>query len=356
MHTDTKGLTKRGDIWWLHISRRINGRPVTLRESTGCREIELAIAYRDRRIAEVTAGNQTERPEGVRTFADAAAEYVLDLERRGKDTARTLIAINAVLDAIGLLPLDHVHQRTLQPWIDGQRGVHSSGTVERTLTVVKTVLKFAAEVLRDGHTPWLTTAPPKIRVPDWNDTRHPRPITWDEQDALVARLPKHLVGPVLWAVHTGAREQEVVTLRWDSHREVDGLPRWSVWWIPPEVRKASAKARVSDRDGRFVVCCAAAREVIDRQLGLDRVWIFPSPKGGRLARINNSAWARAAKEVNLTIRVHDLRHTWGQRAADAAIPLDTRAALMGHRRGSMTEHYSRPGMARLLEESERVVR
>jgi integrase len=296
-----------------------------------------------------------------RQFYEAAAQYVADLERRGKSSERAHYALTSIMPEIGNLPLSHIHQRALQDWIDAQRGSRSSGTVERTLQIVSTVLRYAAEVLRDGNRPWLCTAPPRLSAPDWG-TRQPTPIGWDEQDRLIAALPGHLVAPVLFAVGTGARQAEVVTLTWAQHRPIDGLPRWSCWWIPPEVRQQSSRTKASERAGRFLVANAAARSVIQAQAGQDARWVFPSPETDStgaskpLYRINNHGWRTACRATGLAIRVHDLRHTFGMRAADAGIPLDIRRSLLGHEHRDITLHYSRPGLAMLLDESERIVR
>jgi hypothetical protein len=79
-------------------------------------------------------------------------------------------------------------------------------------------------------------------------------LTWEEQDRLVAALPTYLVGSVLFVLSTGARQHEITTLRWDRHRVVNGLPMWSAWWIPPEVRKSSSKRKASEQRGRYMVC------------------------------------------------------------------------------------------------------
>jgi integrase len=73
-------------------------------------------------------------------------------------------------------------------------------------------------------------------------------------------------------------------------------------------------------------------------------------------RCNNHGWRAAVAAAGLEIRFHDLRHTFGERAADAGIPLDIRRSLLGHEHRDITLHYSSPGLARLLEEAERVVR
>ena len=222
------------------------------------------------------------------------------------------------------------------------------------------MLHFAAEVLRDEHAPWLKAAPPKLRAPDWG-ARRPVRLTWEEQSKLVAVLPAHLVGPVEFALATGARQEEIVSLRWDQHYPVGDIPEWGVWWIPPEIRKGSSRRAASAQQGRYLIANAAARAVVARQTRISP-WVFPSTRHDpvdtrrRLYRINNSGWESALAAAGLKLRVHDLRHTFGERAADAGIPLDIRRSLLGHEHRDITLHYSSPGLVRLMAEVERIVR
>lgn len=351
-----KGLKLRGEIWWIHKTIRVGDQVIELRESTRCCALSDAVCFLNRRIEEETRPLYVQTAPGEHSFGEAAAEYIADLERRGKSSERQLYALAPIMPAIEMLPLKRIHQRTLQPWIDAQKGVRSSGTVGRTVQVISTVLHFAATVLMDDDDPWLHRAPPKFRVPDWG-TRKARPITWEEQDRLVENLPPHLAAPVLFAVFTGARQGEVTSLRWDQERSGKGLPTLAAWWIPPEIRKGSAKKKASEQEGRFVIANRAARAVLEKQRGKDREWVFPTVRGeGAMYRVNNHGWRRAVKAAGLTIRFHDLRHTFGKRAADAGIPLDIRRSLLGHEHRDITLHYSSPGLVRLLEEAERIVR
>lgn len=355
------GLKLRGAIWHIDKVIRVGDQRHILRETTGASTIADARRILSRREAEIRAQLLGGPITAEHTWAEAAAEYVADLESRGKSSARTLQDIRLLLPAIGDMALSHVHQRTLQPWIDSQHGQRASGTVDRAIRTCSTVLHFAAQVLRDGNTPWLRIAPPKLRSPDWG-ARQPRPITWEEQDRLITELPDYLVGPVLFALATGARQGEITSLQWDAERTPTGLPRGAVWWIPPEIRKASSKRKASEQQGRYLVANRAARAVIDKQRGKDPTWVFPRAHlerdGSRLPiyRINGRIWRAAIARAGLAIRVHDLRHTFGERAADAGIPLDIRRSLLGHEHRDITLHYSSPGLARLLEEAERIVR
>lgn len=290
------------------------------------------------------------------TFMEAAAEYVISLERRGKDTEGTEYILRRIMDDIGQLPLSHVHQGTVGSWIAVQYGVRKSSTVKRTLGVVIAVLNHAAKVLRDGNRPWLETAVPRLEPPDWADGVQPYRLTWEEQDRLIGVLPKHLVDPALFSLATGAREQEVASLQWSQECQVTGLPNGSVWWVPPEVRKGNARKARSEQQGRYLICNALARAVLQSQRRNGSVYVFPGPRGSRMDRLNNTGFRTARKAVDLPVRWHDLRHTFGERAAAAGVPWDYRKVLLGHEIRDITGHYSAPGLKLLLEEAEKVTR
>ena len=74
----------------------------------------------------------------------------------------------------------------------------------------------------------------------------------------------------------------------------------------PNKRKASAQ------QGRCLVCNLAAKSVIAAAIGKNRDPVFPSPKRDEaMYRINNHGWRAACQEAGLTMRVHDLRHSFG---------------------------------------------
>ena len=88
-----------------------------------------------------------------------------------------------------------------------------------------------------------------------------------------------------------------------------------------------------------------------------------------LHRMNDSAWkkarVRAAKlwqEKNLrpahpgyqSIRIHDLKHTFGRRLRAAGVTEEDRKALLGHKNGSITSHYSGAELGQLIEAANKV--
>ncbi len=97
--------------------------------------------------------------------------------------------------------------------------------------------------------------------------------------------------------------------------------------------------------------------------------LFKPYRVDRVTRMYNSAWKRArekavdryAQELGSTpppgfrsIRVHDLKHTFGRRLRAAGVWFETRRVLLGHKNGDITAHYSAPELRELIKVAERV--
>ena len=65
---------------------------------------------------------------------------------------------------------------------------------------------------------------------------------------------------------------------------------------------------------------------------------------------NNNGFQKARRAAGLErVRVHDLRHTFGQRLRDAGVAEEDRALLRGHAIAGMPQHYATATIARLVE-------
>ncbi|PTB92441.1 hypothetical protein C9974_12630 [Marinobacter sp. B9-2] len=86
-----------------------------------------------------------------------------------------------------------------------------------------------------------------------------------------------------------------------------------------------------------------------RQRGKHEHQVFTF-SGRPVASIFNNAWRKRRKKAGLThVRGHDLRHTFGRRLRAAGVSEETRAELLGHKRGSVTTHYSAAEVAELVK-------
>lgn len=211
----------------------------------------------------------------------------------------------------------------------------------RDLAAVRRILNLAARLWRDenGH-PWLATAP-LIQLRAY-EARRPYPLALEEQQRLLAVLPKHLADMALFKVNTGTREQEVVQLRWE-------------WEIKGQRAFLIPASLVKNKRERLVVCNSIAWSVIESVRGQhpDRVFTF---RGQPVTKMYNSGWKRAREAAGLlNVRVHDLKHTFGFRLRTAGVSFEDRQDLLGHKNQRITDHYSAPDIERLREAAEKVV-
>ncbi len=345
------GLRQKGGTW--HIEKRCRfAHGGWLRESTGTSSRIKAEQILIRRLAEIE--EEARRHEAaIFTFEEAALRYLEEIAH--KSSADTIaMHLDQLFPFIGNLPIAHVHDGTIEPFIEHGKGRGlSPKTINNMLGVVATVLNRAARVWRDTDgRPWLTQAPARIsRLSVKGMQAKSYPLSWAEQDRLLKVLPRHLADAVLFAANTGCREQEVCQLRWDW--EVD-LPDWetSVFILPASATKTSVE--------RVVVLNTIARRVTEARRGIHKEYVF-TYRGSRLGKLNNSAWKRGWRLAGLPIEkgimkgVHNLRHTFGRRLRSAGIPLETRKALLGHAIGDITTHYSAAELSELLKAAEAIV-
>lgn len=314
----------------------------------------------------------------IKTFATAAAKYLV--EHKDQPSIRlTALYLDQVVEYIGHLPLTHIDDEALADYVRDRKadsvspdGKVKKGVSNRTINIaierVIRVLQLACRKWRDEERrPWLDSVPLLTKLDEKKSSRQPYPMSWEEQSILFGELPDHLQRMALFKVNTGCREQEVCKLRWDWEIFVPELDA-SVFLIPADFGGRHENSGVKNREERLVVLNSVAKSIIDGQRGISREWVFPY-NGTAMHRMNDSAWkkarVRAAKlwqEQHLrpahpgfaSIRVHDLKHTFGRRLKAAAVSLEDRKSLLGHKSGSVTSHYSGAEIGQMIDAANKV--
>ncbi|WP_382155315.1 tyrosine-type recombinase/integrase [Hydrogenophaga sp. ANAO-22] len=291
-----------------------------------------------------------------RVWADGARKYLIECQQRKARSLDTIAYhVDILLPYIGDKPMWEVCTESLEEFINDRldEGVKNA-TVNRSLEVVRTVTNRAARVWRDRGKPWIGAAPLIEMLDEAAQARAPRPISWAEQAKLLPRLPDHLAEMVDFTVNTGARDENVCGLRWEWERPVPELKR-SVFVIPPEYFKTNRS--------HVLVLNDRAWDIAQRQRGRHPDYVFvyrrervknldlaPAMQYHRIGTMNTNAYQAGRKAAGLeTVRVHDLRHTYGQRLRDAGVSKEDRALLLGHAVEDMPEHYATATVARLLD-------
>jgi integrase len=309
-----------------------------------------------------------------RKWREAATKYLLEeaiYKDSGKDDAYRLKALDAF---IGELVLHEIHDATLAPFIEWRRHPVEverkcgkawvkqvkTKTINLDLGLVRHILNLAARKWRDEHgLTWLETAP-LISMLKVRDARPPYPLSWAEQRLLLPELPEHQAEVCLFLLNSGLRsESEAVRLDWRWEVRVPALNS-SVFLIPGDSRK--------NEQEHVCVLNSVARSIIERCRGKHPTAVF-TYRARPLGSVNNTAWVNArahavAKyeeklgeappEGFKTLHVHDLRHTVGRRLRAAGVLHETRQAILGHKSGSITTHYSAAELRELLDAMELV--
>ncbi|MDI3598808.1 tyrosine-type recombinase/integrase [Pseudomonas aeruginosa] len=374
------GLYERNGIW--HVDKVVRGQ--RLQESTGTSNREEAEQYLIHRLEKL----REEKVYGIRrirSWREAATRYLVEYKDM-PSIGLAAIYLEQLDPYIGDLPLTHVDDESLAPYIKHKLkpGSTSTGKVKpgvtpRTVNIalekVIRILNLCARKWRDEEKrPWLDTVPMISKLDEKRSRRTPYPLSWEEQSLLFSELPDHLRRMALYKVNCGSREQEVVKLRWDWEIPVPELDT-SVFLIPSDFGGRDKGSGVKNGEERLVVLNAVAKSVIEGQRGLDPVWVFPygmpdrNGKATPVHRMNDSAWKkariRAAKKYQerflrpapkgfASIRIHDLKHTFGRRLRAAGVTEEDRRALLGHKNGSITSHYSAAELGKLIDEANKI--
>lgn len=353
MRTRTRGIQLYADGTREVDKRYAGGR---IRERLGAVSQEAAEAWLIRRQRELDVRLEDQlRPGHERLFAAAAAKYLTECAQRGVRTLETISEhVELLLPYVGSMRLADVCNESFEEFREDRLAEGKKpSTVNRTLEVARTILNRAARVWRAGGRPWLGSSP-LIEMLDESGKRQPYPISWAEQAKLLEQLPPHLQRMVLFAVNTGARDDNICALRWSWERPVSELGR-SVFLIPAEEFKSKRP--------HVLVLNDVAWRIVEECRGLHAEFVFvwrreraknleqaPAMAWSAIDTINNSGFQTARAAAGLAkVRVHDLRHTFGQRLRDAGVSEEDRALLLGHAIAGMPQHYAAATIARLVD-------
>ena len=360
MRTRTKGIQLASD-GSRSVDKQYKGSRIF--ERLGKVSQDEAESWLRQRQAELDAERENQLRSGdQQLFAAAAQKYLIESERKKLRSLETVAYhVSLLLPYVGSMALVDVCNDSLQPFIDERLDEDEvkPSTVNRTLEVARTIMNRAARLWRTNGKPWLATAPLIEMLDEKATRRQPYPITWLQQANVLPRLPVHLQRMVLFALNTGARDANVCRLRWDWERQLPELGR-SVFVIPPAEFKTNRT--------HVLILNDAAWSVVQECRGMHPDFVFtyrrervknlhlaPAMDYKPIATMNNTAFQNARSAAGLErMRVHDLRHTFGQRLRDAGVPEEDRALLLGHAIDGMPQHYATATIARLVEMANKV--
>ena len=336
------GLRWRGDT--IHLKKRYRGVDIT--GSTHTDDVDTAmevLASKIREIHDYTLyGKKKER-----TFEEAVVEYLERVEQEMKhnpDAYRSIDKIKGHL-TLAVTVLSDTQLSSIHDGLPAVRGFIAdrkeagcaNKTVNHTLAEINKILKQATRWMDEDGDRWLQSYVPLSLLDAASDKVPPYPITWREEKKLLSGLDSAaaLADAVVFALYTGAREQEVCGLRWEWEYHVPEIHR-SVFLIPSEY--------VKNKKNRLLVLNDTAHAVVESHRSNGSQYVFPNGTARR-KNLRSPAWYKAWKEASLPTTgykkgVHNLRHTFGRRLSAVGCPWQERKVLMGHAVGDVTDLYS----------------
>ena len=150
-------------------------------------------------------------------------------------------------------------------------------------------------------------------------------------------------------MNCGLRDRETVKLRWDWIHDIDGVGLIAV--IPAKWKGESITK--GGKYDRVVPLNRICLSILEECGGQHNEFIFIYD-GKPVTRMVNTNWNNARKDTAeqladfpADLHFHDCRHTFGHRLLEAGVDKDTRRALLGHKSGDITDHYSQGDLIHL---------
>lgn len=308
---------KRGVKWRAEVCR--NG----VRRSESFDTKAEAIAWATQIEANIIAG-KTGKLSAIKTFADACAHYIEKVAPTHRGARWEITRLQTLIRSSQLsgIQLDKVSQQHMMLWRDNRLCEVSPATVNRELNLISSVFEHAKREWL-----WCNQNPVHgIRRPPSTKPRDRR-ITTDEIDAMLLALEYQEGAPVtkasqriavafLFAIETGMRAGEIVSLTWEN-----------VFLEEKYVRLKLTK----NGDARNVPLSRRAVQLL-QQLSVDADKPCFNLKSSSMDTLWRRARTHAAKECPsvVTLHFHDARHEAVTRLARKLDVLDL-ARMIGHR-------------------------
>ncbi len=318
-------IYRRGRIWWIKYYR--NGKP--FRETSRSRNVSDAKRLLRRREGEIGTGSFLgPSAERVR-FEELAEDLLNDYQANGRKSfvwARRRIEHHLMCFFGGLRVVDITTDRVRAYTIKRQQEGASNGSVNRELAALKRMFNLAAEM-----TPPKVARVPYIPMLKESNVRKGF-FEHGEYLALRGELPAYLKPMLTFGYYTGAREGEVLNLKWD---QVD-LDAHTVHLEPGTTK--NDQPRTIPLTGELLAILRAQKAFRDAKF--PECWYVFFRKGKRIGNFQR-AWKSACARASLPGRLfHDLRRTAVRNMVRAGVPERVAMAISGHKTRSVFDRYN----------------
>ncbi len=318
-------LYRRGCIWWVKYYR--NGK--CFRESSKSKSRSDGKQLLRKREGEITTGVflglETERVRFEELAQDLLNEYQTN-NRKSLVWLKRRINLHLMPFFGGCRTVDVTTERVRAYIIHRQQEGASNGSINRELAALKRMFSLASQM-----------TPPKVacvpHIPMLREFNVRKGFfEHDEYLALQRELPEYLKPVLAFGYFTGARESEILNLKWE---QVD-LERYTAHFEPGSTK--NDQPRTIPLTGELLETLRIQKAACDSRFP-ECDYVFHR-KGQRIGNFQR-AWKSACKRAGVSGRLfHDLRRSAVRNFIRAGVPERVAMAISGHKTRSVFDRYN----------------
>lgn len=299
---------RRGGIWWV----RFQFAGTEIRKSSKSRDRRRAVAF-EREL----------REECERQYRGGKPRYTFDalVERfiaehlptiKPSSQRRYLMSLRALAPYFEGQYLDEIGRKQISDFISARRRTVTGSSVRRDLACLSAAFNRGVGWDYCDHNPVNRTNKHHVR----ENPPRTRYLTQAEYERLLTHAAPYLRPMIVFAVETGLRLEEQLSMEWSQ-------VRWDRNEIHIPVTKSGTPRTVPLTDG--------ARTVLnDQPQHIRSSFVWAKPDGSRYGKLTRGL-AGAAKRAGVSdLRWHDLRRTCGSWMLQRGVSIETVSKWLGH--------------------------
>ncbi|TVL99026.1 MAG: integrase [Candidatus Brocadia sp. WS118] len=318
-------MYKRDGIWWTCI--RYNGKKIQRSLETDNKSLALSIEAKLR--TELIEGKYFDKYEGERkTFREMMDRFTKEHAPKVSRNMQKSYTTSAkhLLSFFGDSRLTAITPRIINDYkVSRKNQGKKPATINKELAMLQKVFSLAVkqwELLKEN---------PCLKIPrERENNQRDRWLTMDEEKRLVDNSPQWLRDIIIFDLHTGLRQDELLSLTWDR---VD-LFRRTI--IIQETKNNKPKTIPLNQIALAILMEKA------KVKSLKSDFVFSSNAMTKIDRRNLiRAFDITREKADIqNFHFHDLRHTFATRLAQRGIDLYKISKLLGHCDIHMTQRYA----------------
>jgi len=309
----------------------VNGKQI--RKSTRTTDKKLAKRIHDKVMGQIAEGKWFEGSLGKHnTFKEMMDRYMSEHSIPTKASSeRDFSSLSHLLPFFGSRPISEISPKLIYEYKNKRRSDGASPcTINRELALMKHAFNMA---VREWE--WIT-ANPVIRVSmEKEPPSRDRWLTYEEEEALLSKSPQWLKEITIFAIETGCRREEILSLTW---KDVDIFKKV----VTIFAKKTGDRRNIPLTTKAFDILKSKEKARTKRGSIKREEIVFAHP-GRQKVNFHTLRWAfeKALEKAEIEgFRFHDLRHTFASRLAQQGVDPYTIQKLMGHKTFTTTQRYA----------------